>query len=164
MRRVLVFVVLLTLTPAPAEAGRAAQNFTAHLSGGQEVPPVGTKASGQVKLAVNDSRSELRFKLVVAHLEGVTQAHIHCGSAGVNGQIMAFLFGPASPGVDVSGILAQGTITEEDLVAGSVEACTGGSGGFENFLGLLMTGNAYVNVHTEAHPSGEIRGQIAPHG
>lgn len=100
MRRVLVFVVLLAFTAAPAKAGRAAQNFTAHLSGGQEVPPVETMASGQMKLAVNDSRSELRFKLVVAHLEGITQAHIHCGSAGANGQIMAFLFGPASPGVD----------------------------------------------------------------
>lgn len=65
----------------------------------------------------------------------------------------------------MSGILVQGTITEEGLVAGSVEACTGSEdGSFENFLGLLMTGNAYVNVHTEAHPSGEIRGQIAPHG
>lgn len=32
MRRVFVFVVLLALTAVPAETGRAAQTFTAHLS------------------------------------------------------------------------------------------------------------------------------------
>jgi hypothetical protein len=31
-------------------------------------------------------------------------------------------------------------------------------------LAAIRDGNAYVNIHTEANPSGEIRGQLAPAG
>ena len=30
------------------------------------------------------------------------------------------------------------------------------------FLVLIEDGHAYVNVHSETHPDGEIRGQIRP--
>jgi hypothetical protein len=42
---------------------------------------------------VNADLSELEFQLVVSRLDGVTQAHIHCGPAGANGPISVFLFG-----------------------------------------------------------------------
>jgi hypothetical protein len=31
----------------------------------------------------------------------------------------------------------------------------------DSLLVLMRTGNAYVNVHTSAYPSGELRGQIS---
>ena len=29
-------------------------------------------------------------------------------------------------------------------------------------IDLIYSGNAYINMHTETHPDGEIRGQIMP--
>ena len=60
------------------------QNFVAHLSGGEEVSSVDTKATGQVKLQLDKSGTELAYKLIVANIVDVKQAHIHCGPAGDN--------------------------------------------------------------------------------
>ena len=46
------------------------------------------------------------------------------------------------------------------LVAG-VSSLTPGAGmTFDRLLTLLRTDSAYVNVHTTAHPGGEIRGTV----
>jgi hypothetical protein len=49
----------------------------------------------------------------------------------------------------------QGTFTGPD----SGNTC--GWVDLADVLGAMATGNAYVNIHTSAHPGGEIRGQIA---
>jgi CHRD domain len=83
-------------------------------------------------------------------------AHVHIGPAGVNGDVAVFLFGPEGSGVTRDGILAEGRITESDLMAipdvfdGTMAA----------FIDHLRAGTAYVNVHTLENPPGEIRGQV----
>ena len=128
------------------------RNFRAHLSGDNEVPPVETNAQGQAKFQLDRAGDELRYKLVVANIDDVVAAHVHCAPEGENGPVGVTLFsgGPTSE----SGPLAEGTITEPD---------DGNGCGWETLadaVEAMRSGAAYVNVHTLEHPPGEIRGQI----
>jgi len=154
MRKILGLVVVAITFASVASA--QSRNFTAHLTGDAEVPVVDTRATGQVHLRLENDG--LHFKLIVANIEGVRQAHIHVGPPDENGPVVAFLFGPVEPGGRSNGPLAEGVIRSGDVI-GPI------SGDFQALLHALRTGNAYVNVHTASNPGGEIRGQIkAPSG
>ena len=136
-------------------------SFTAHLSADSEVPANDSNGQGQVLFMLNEDETVLNYKLNVANTKNVTQAHIHCGEAGVNGPIVVFLFGLDPAGVNQNGVLAEGTITAANIIARPESAaCVGGLSSFENLLEKMRNGGAYVNVHTLALPGGEIRGQI----
>lgn len=130
--------------------------FKANLTGREEVPPVCTDAFGSTKLVFSENLRELHFELVVRCIEGFTQAHIHLGRRGENGPVVAFLFGPVSPGIDAEKKVICGTITRGDLV-GPLAGLP-----LTELAKHIKAGNAYVNAHTEAFPDGEIRGQIEP--
>jgi hypothetical protein len=142
-------------------SGEMKKVFTAHLMGDNEVPPVDSDGQGQAIFTLNESGTELHYKLIVANIDNITQAHIHCGPTGVNGPVVVFLFGFDAMGVNKNGILAEGTITSANIIARpSSEACMGGLATFENLLERMRNSEVYVNVHTLAYPGGEIRGQI----
>ena len=134
-----------------AEAERA---FEADLSGEAEVPPVETDTSGEATFRADRRWTRINYTIRLRDIEGVTQAHIHIGPEGANGPVATFLFGPSDP-VDVRrGRLVRGTLTADNLVgdfAGQPLSA---------LLVEMQAGNAYVNVHTTAVPSGEVRGQI----
>lgn len=115
--------------------------ISATLSGGQEVPPVDTDATGRASFSYDANANKLTYTLEVANIENIVAAHIHRAPIGVNGPVaypLTFTAGAFGPGSPISGTL---TISESD------EA-------------LLFGGGLYVNVHTTANPGGEIRGQI----
>jgi len=139
------------------------ESLTASLSGAQEVPAVDAPGRGTALFSVSDDRSEVSFKVTVANVREMTQSHIHCAAAGVNGPIVVFLFGLLPEGESLNGILAQGSFKEDKLIVRpDSAACPGGVASLEELLAKMETGQAYVNVHTIPHPSGEIRGQIRP--
>lgn len=140
--------VLLTL-PAVGAGGQSS-NFHASLSGDEEVPPVDTRGTGAATF--RDRADGLEYRLNVANLENVMAAHIHCASTGMNGPVGVTLFsdGPVSD----PGTLAAGTITAPDAGNGC------GWEDLDDVVTALESGDTYVNVHTQAHPGGEIRGQI----
>jgi CHRD domain len=155
-----ILVVCAMVWPAIAQPP-AARNFIAHLSGDEEVPPVETLAEGQAIFHLNKDDTALNYQLIVANIENVSVAHIHCGAAGVNGPVVVFLFGPATPAVTVNGILAKDIITDDGIIERPDSAqCPGGVADFDELLAKMRSGDAYVNVHTTAHLSGEMRGQI----
>ncbi|MGH8912735.1 MAG: CHRD domain-containing protein [Acidimicrobiia bacterium] len=155
MKRFSVLMVILALaTMGTAPALAANRNFATHLEGGNEVPAVSTSGQGQAIFQVAEDGASIDYKLIVANIEDVTMSHIHIGGAGVNGPVTVFLFGPNLAGVDVNGVLAQGTITASDLIgplAGQPLSA---------LIEAMESGNAYVNVHTLDNPGGEIRGQL----
>lgn len=138
----------------PAPSAR----FSAHLSGAQEVPAVDTRARGQALFALSADGTALSYRLIVANIEDVTMSHIHLAPAGANGGVVVWLYpdGPPPQLIEgrTSGVLADGVITAADLVG----ALAGQS--LDALVAELEAGNAYVNVHTTAHPGGEVRGQI----
>ena len=155
MRRFATCVMVGALVTAGATTALARSgHFNTHLTGGEEVPAVVTGAQGQATFKLSADGQSISYKLNVANIEDVIQAHIHLAPQGVNGNVVTFLFGPVAGGVDVSGRLASGSIEAGDLIndlAGHP---------LEDLIAAIEDGNAYVNVHTVAHPGGEIRGQL----
>ena len=130
-------------------------DFVARLIGDQNVPPVVTNARGQANLNTNSNGTRLRFSVRVEDIVDATAAHIHCGAVGVNGPVGVTLFGGLFTG---DGALASGIITG----ANSSNGCGWSDTNVSDILAAMNAGDAYVNVHTNVYPGGEIRGQIMP--
>ncbi|MGM1048169.1 MAG: CHRD domain-containing protein [Bacillota bacterium] len=130
------------------------RTFRAILLGRNEVPPVRTVATGNAVFQLNRAGTQLRFRLVIRNIRRVTQGHIHLGRVGVNGPIVAFLFGPSKFGISVRRGVIEGVLTNQDLI-GPLQGRT-----IRDLVRELERGNSYVNVHTIQNPDGEIRGQI----
>jgi hypothetical protein len=132
------------------------ESLSAELTGGEEVPPVDTNATGIANLQNNVQT--INYQLSVNDLVNVTQAHIHRGEEGENGKVVVTLYNTTMPTGPMSGLLSQGNITAANLVgplAGQQ---------LTDLVSIMDNGTAYVNVHTKDFPLGEIRGQIAAEG
>lgn len=151
---VLTVMSALALLAVNLPASGKPQNFRTHLDGSPEVPPVATEAQGEAILQLNSDGTELQFKLNVANIENVRAAHIHFATEGVNGPVVVPLFtGPTIAG-RFQGTLNAGVITAADLTG----PLAGGE--LEDLIVIIESGEAYVNVHTDQNPGGEIRGQL----
>src|ERR1039457_308327 len=151
--KLVLFVILSTMLTV--SLGFAAEkSFKAKLTGSDEVPSVKTKAKGEIKFKLSKDGKELSYKLQVKNIENPTAAHIHLGKKGKSGPPLANLFtGPKKEG-SYSGDLSEGTIMAENL-SGDLMGKS-----LADLVQLIKSGEAYVNVHTDANPNGEIRGQI----
>jgi hypothetical protein len=153
-------LALAIALPASANHSEGQRTFITLLKGGNEVPAVETDGFGVSVMRLNRAETGLSFALITAHLENIHMAHIHCGAAGVNGPVVAFLFGPADPMVTKNGLLSSGTLTDADVIPRTSAVCPTDVNDLADVVALIRAGNAYVNVHTEANPGGEIRGQL----
>jgi CHRD domain len=117
MKRFCAMFFMLTALLAVSSSAYGAQGlrFEATLSGAQEVPPVETNTTGEIKVDFDAGLTQAEFDLRVFDGIGVRVAHFHCGRAGENGPVVVDLFGPVEEGVDVDGELAEGTVTSADF-------------------------------------------------
>ena len=143
---------------------RISLKFAAKLDGSQEVPPVDTETMGRFRMAFNSYLSEAKFELKVRDGYAITQAHLHCGAAGSNGPVVAFLFGMVPGGFDVDGKLARFTLTDANIAAVGADCSASigmDIGSISDLAQAASMGNIYANVHSVANPSGEVRGQLS---
>ncbi|MCG2593623.1 CHRD domain-containing protein [Ramlibacter sp. XY19] len=113
------------------------QHYQATLAGAQEVPPVASAATGSAEVDYHPRSNMLHWRVTANGLSGkATAAHIH---------------GPAGPGQNAPAIVPldvrPATINGQLRI--TPEQAT-----------QLESGQWYVNIHTAAHPDGEIRGQL----
>jgi hypothetical protein len=134
----------------------------ADLTGYEEVPAVSTGASGEFRARISRDETAIEFALTYEGIEGgnVLFAHIHVGQLSVNGGVSAFLCGgggkPACP--SPSGTV-EGTILPADVL-GPGGAQQVPPGALDELVAAIRADAAYVNVHSDVSPGGEIRGQI----
>ena len=142
--RTLTFLVAATMTFVFAGAALALPHMTAKLNGAQEVPPVVTNATGTASIRLNETRTELRYDITVNGLSGpITLAHFHRAPAGVSGGVVKTIT------ASFTGNTATGIWRDTDA-----EPLT------PQLVADIFAGNVYVNVHTAANGTGEIRGQL----
>lgn len=132
--------------------------LAAVLLGENQVPPVETDAAGLAVFDLDADAGRLDFQVYVANVEDAVESHIHKGPPNFNGNAVVYLLQPQEEPISGTGLLASGTVTEADLFG------VLGLEGFASLVESLHAENLYVNVHTEQHPEGEIRGQIQPVG
>lgn len=138
LQTVFVFMVM-AFTPVLAYHNTTDLLFTARLSGDQESPQVTTDAQGVAMFSINQATHVVFINASFSHLSGpITGVHIHEGAPGENGPVIINL-GPIRDGNTLKG-------TIKDLG--------------DEVLNKMLSGNYYINVHTDQHPAGEIRGQI----
>jgi len=116
-------------------------------------------ATGQVLLKLNSTSNLISYQLIVQNIENVTMAHIHIAEEpGGDGPPAVWLY-PSAPPAELipgafSGLLGQGSFSEVELV-GPLAGKT-----LDDLLVAIQENRAYVNIHTEQYPAGEIRGQL----
>lgn len=148
------------LAAAPALADPGGRMMKASLDGWQEVPAVSSTGSGELLLRAFGDGSGFDYTLEFRDLEGsVSMAHIHLGQPGVNGGVAVFLCGGGgAPACPAGGGSVQGMVTAAAVVGPAGQGIAAGE--FEELVAAIRAGATYVNVHTDKHPGGEIRGAI----
>lgn len=152
----LVAIGIMAGLLAAASTATADETFKARLSGDQEVPPVTDQGTtGKFEIQFNRDFSEGEFTLRVDGGIRVTQAHLHCAVAGVNGNIIIFLAGFHANGWDVDGKwVGNTTVTNANIVNTACGAT------LKEIAQSMEDGKVYANVHSVARPMGVARGQI----
>lgn len=165
--RELRFWILIVLVASLAAVDAAADgpHVRAQLEGVEEVPAISTTGAGTFAGTFSDDGEELDFELSYAGLTGnVTQAHIHFGQRGVNGGISIFLctnLGNGPPGIPAcpaSPATVAGTRSAADVIGPAGQGIAAME--WEEVKAAIRAGAAYVNVHSNLFPGGEIRGQL----
>ena len=152
--------LLVVLAAGASYAGeRNALAATFPLSGYQEVPPISTGGSGTFTGSLVGGTT-IEYDLTYSGTEAtVTAAHIHFGTPGVNGGIVAFLCGGGGkPACPLSGTVS-GTIVAADVLAVPSQGIVAGD--FAALLDAIVAKATYANVHSTAFPNGEIRGKLS---
>jgi hypothetical protein len=145
MRKILFTAALLALLAAgqTAAARRSGTDFQATITGRQEVPSVETSTSGRIDLRLWTTSSGGRIKwslVIVNRASPVIAALVQRGRPGQNGPVLATL----------------------------CHACRRPAGGTfhvsRSIATTLLHRATYINVETQRHPHGEIRGALHRNG
>ena len=142
---------------ASSGVARADFTLTAVLSGGAEVPPNASTATGTATFVYTTATNSLSYDVTFSGLSApATMSHIHFGLPGTTGPVILPFTSPGPLPV-TSGSFA-GTLTSADLIPNAAA----GINNFADAIAAIQNHQTYINIHTSNFPGGEIRGQIVP--
>jgi hypothetical protein len=131
------FAAAALMMSVPAVA--AVVHFTAKLDGKSETPPNDAKGTGAAAVSLDTKAKKITWTVTYKGLSGpAVAAHFH---------------GPAPAG-QAAGVAVP-------LTAPLASPAKGSASVTDAQITELRGGQWYVNVHTAAHPDGEIRGQLS---
>ena len=133
-----LFATLALGTAAILAGPASAEKLKATLSGKAEVPATTSSGSGTADLDYDAASKKLSWKLSYSGLSGpATAAHFHGpAESGKNAGVAV-----AIPNATPSPVQGSATLTDAQATD-------------------LLAGKYYINIHTQANPGGEIRGQV----
>lgn len=161
--------ILLAALACAATAGAAELTYQASLSGPNEAPPNASTGTGMSQVDINTTTHMMHVYVYFTDLISPnTNCHIHAptavagtGTAGVATTLPTFAGFP-------SGVFRADYSNVLDLTLASswnpayVTANGGTTAGAESaLLAAIAAGKAYVNVHSQQFPGGEIRGFLS---
>lgn len=140
MRVALVTALAVYAIVSAGPAAADVLHYTASLNGASETPPNDSAGTGTAAVTLDDAAKTVSWTVSYGGLTGpATMAHFH---------------GPAPVG--------QAAGVEVPLNGALASPITGSAPVTDAQIADLKAGQWYVNVHTAAHPKGEIRGQVTP--
>lgn len=132
------------LLAAASRSEAASTTLRASLDGKDEVPANGTRGTGSVTITYDPATKTISWNGTYTDLSGpVTAAHIH---------------GPADPGKNAPPVVWM--TKQGDSNPTFASPFTGSAQLTDEQAKDLLFGKYYVNIHTQANPAGEIRGQL----
>lgn len=130
------FCLILALSLAAVLPARAETSvLVAHLSGAAEVPAITTAAHGEAQFTYDSDTRQLTYSVSYSGVVG-TSVDLH---------------GPAAKSEDANIVVS---FPIPDSPVSGMATLTDGQ------AAQLLAGRWYIDVHSDAHPTGEIRGQI----
>lgn len=188
MRKIFT-ALFLTLGIVSTASASETMHFRAHLVGGDLFGnPILTQATGEATLTVIDNNKAIRFKVEIAGIRNLWQAHIHIAAKGPVAPTqpvgpIAFWFVPSVPGAPnsnvpqtVEGEMSGGFVMTDAQLSGPLtfDPNNPATTGIAGLIKAIQEGRATIVVHTSDldnsnnqtpgvagdSPAGEIRGLI----
>src|SRR5262245_52978353 len=165
-----LMLVAIGLSGPVTAWGEGPRRGHADLNGYGENLTLSSPASGSLDVRISRDGQSLEYVLSYEGLPtSVLFAHIHLGRPAINGGVMVFLCtngappagAPVPPACPQGGGTVSGVLTAADVIGPAAQGVAAGE--FAEFIRALRATAAYGNVHTNAFPGGEIRGQLTFH-
>jgi hypothetical protein len=133
------------------------QDFVAELTNEMVVPPVKSNATGIVYFQLAKKDNKIDYSLIVRDLDDAKAVHIHIGKEGEkNGTVIVTLYKPFKVPRHLGRILS----VDDDITSDILEGPLAGKQ-LSDLVNIMNNRTAYVDIHSQQYPNGELRGQIS---
>jgi CHRD domain len=149
---VAALVSLILVATAATQSYAQNEKYRAKLDGNNEVPPINSTAEAVINFKTKNDM--LTWKMNVTGANDPTGINIHKGKAGDDGEIVVDLMKVSKHSDTPKGMTMRGNVTESSLT-GSMEGKT-----IADLKTAMANGDVYINLKTQDHPDGLLRGQI----
>lgn len=142
---------LAAILAAACGSSSAQTSFSANLAGANEVPATTSSGTGTATFTLNGTT--VSYTITYTGLSGAPSAsHIHVGATTVSGPVVVAFSGLPTTAAGTF----SGSFTQADIKAQTNPVINT----LDDLLAQMRSGNIYANIHSQANPGGEIRGQL----